>query len=568
MTGSGIVRTDPAHWQRWWQENQNKVDADFERDLLDARGARLVRLQSRFDRFVGEARAILEELYQTAPEKNKESILLRYLRSPEPETRALGAKIVQDDFQQARAIPAAVRDQLRAMVADSSSQVRIVVAQALFRLNDPQAFDALLAQLAREQDADVRMELARALVPMRDVRVVEPLLKLLRDPSLAVAEVAARGLADENLTPLIQKDANLAARVSAELSRALARTGAAGTTSLRVAIVDAMAALKNPNLARVYTNLLNGREPVPVRRAALRALGALGKPNGETWPATAILDSLADPDDAVRQEAVRALKHTADFSHAQTLYELWRRDPRETSPALRDEAWGVLRNLFSDPSATNNQLMVFADRFRGDPERRIEVLKVLAQRLTRQNDEKSQPDLANVRLNLGAEYMELARRAASRTDLEPAAREQAVVENAKQADNYFDLSLQHYRAKDPTDEQMTTTDLLERRMDALLTSRQYTNAAEFAARSIAANSGNQESMGRKIYVEADRLLAAANHEAAQRLIEEAKKMSPPLQGPAASSLERIEAKIRQTRNPPPAPAENGTTPRSAVGSGQ
>ena len=96
------------------------------------------------------------------------------------------------------------------MVGDSSSTVRVEVAQALFLLNDAQAFDALLEQLAREDDADVAHGAGRALVPMRDVRVVEPLLKLLRDPSLAVAEVAARGLSDSNLAPLIQKDPALA----------------------------------------------------------------------------------------------------------------------------------------------------------------------------------------------------------------------------------------------------------------------------------------------------------------------------------------------------------------------
>ena len=250
MTAAGFVRSDPAYWQRWWAENQKKPDTEFERDLLDARGARLVRLQNRFDRFVGETRAILEELYQRTPEKEKESILLRYLRSSEPETRALGAKIVQDDFKQTRPITPVVRDQLRAMVGDNAAQVRIAVAQALLLLNDAQALDALLAQLAREPDPDVRMELARALVPMRDLRVVDPLVKLLRDPSPAVAEVAARGLGSEqDLAPLIRNDPQLSLRVALELRGALDRANA---PPLRASIVDAMGALRNPNLLEVY----------------------------------------------------------------------------------------------------------------------------------------------------------------------------------------------------------------------------------------------------------------------------------------------------------------------------
>ena len=568
MTGASVVRTDPAHWERWWAANEEKPDAEFERDLLEARGARLVRLQNRFDRFVGEARVMLEELYQRAPEKDKESILLRYLRSTEPETRTLGAKIVSDDFKQTRPITPAVRDQLRGMVADSSSNVRIAVAQALFILNDAQASDVLLAQLAREPDADVRMELARALVPMRDARVVEPLLRLLRDPSLAVAEVAARGLGDPNLTPLIQRDPALATRVAQELTQALARRAdGPGTASLRASLVDAMGALRNPNLHNQYVQLLNPRanEPIAVRRAALRALGQLGKPNGETWPANAIAEALRDGDETVRQEAVRALKTTADFGHAESLYALIRRDTRETSQNVRDEAWGVLRNLFSDASATNSQLMQFADRFKDDPEKRIEVAKVLADRLTPLNDPQSQSNLASVRSILGAEYMELARRAADRADLDPVAREQAVIENAKQADIYFDLALKHYRAKDPTDQMMTTSDLLERRMDALLASKQYQTATDFAAASIAANSGNQEAMGRKINAEADRLRNLGRLDDALRLIESAKTMNPPLAAQIAPQLQRIEADVRARMQ---ANQANPSGPRSAVGSGQ
>ena len=562
LTGSSVVRTDPAYWQRWWATNEPKDDAAFEHDLLEARSARLVRQQNKLDRFAGEQRTIFEELYQRVAEKDKEPTLLRFLRSTESETRSLGARLVADDFKQTRPVTPAVRDQLRAMVADSSSQVRVAVAQTLLLLNDAQALGALLAQLEREPDPDVRMELARALVPMRDVRVVEPLVKLLRDPSPAVAEVAARGLASDDLVPLILKDPNLTTRVAVELRRALnERTGQPGTTSLRAALVDAMGVLRITNLRDVFIPLLNAREPVAIRRAALRALGQY---KGETWAAGEIADSLRDPDDSVRQEAVRAMKTTADFGHAEVLYELSQRD---SSRAVRDEAWAVLRNLFSDESAGIQQLFTFADRFRNDPERRIEVFKVLAQRLTPLNDEKSQDALAAVRQNLGAEYMELAKRAATRNDLDPAARQQAVIDNAKLADMYFDLALKHFRAKDPNDTGMATSYLIELRMDALLTSKQYPAAAEFAADCIAANSQNLEAVARKISAEADRLHRQGKIDDALQLIDASKKKNPPLVDPT-SAMERIEAEIRGQQNQTPPASDSLTTPRSAVDSGR
>ena len=560
LTGSSVVRTDPAYWQKWWNETQTWDDGRFERELLEARGARLVRLQNRFERFVDEARAMLEELYQSAPEKNKESILLRYLRSAEPETKVLGAKLVASDFKQTRPVTPAVRDQLRAMVADSSSQVRVAVAQSLFLLNDAQAFDALLAQLAREPDAEVRIELAKALVPMRDARVVRPLVNLLRDPSLPVAEVAARGLGDPNLTPLIQKDVELSTIVATELRKALAdRAAAPGATSLRAALIDAMGSLRNVNLHQVYVDALrpNANEPVAIRRAALRALGQYDRQ--QLAAATFIVDALLDPDESVRLEAVKALRGTADFAHAERLYGVLSRESHESSRAVRDEAWGVLRNLFADPNVTNGQLSAFADRFKGDPEKRIEVLKVLAERLTPKNDADSQRFLAATRENLGAEYMEQARRANADKNLDPAAREEKVIENAKQADSYFDNALQYYRSKDPTDQTMSTSNLLELRMDALLATKQYGAAADFAASSITANPGNQEAMGRKIHNEIDRLARAGQFEDALKLIEAAKAMKPPLADQIASSIERIEKEVRSR-------VQN--EPRSAVGAGE
>src|SRR4030095_7632568 len=104
----------------------------------------------------------------------------------------------------------------------------------------------------------------------------------------------------------------------------------------------------DPTLRPPYERLARRSEPTPVRAAALRALGQLGRPNGQTWPADIIVDALTDPDDAIRLEAVRALKLTADFSHAPSLYERIKPEV-EPNPAVRDEAWEVLGNLFVEP---------------------------------------------------------------------------------------------------------------------------------------------------------------------------------------------------------------------------
>src|SRR5439155_19073955 len=118
--------------------------------LLDARAARLARLEQRFDRVVKEAQSLLADTYQRAPESEREALLNHYLRATEPEMRLVGVQMVLQDFKQPRPIPPSASEQLRAMVGDSSSKVRVAVAQTLFYLNDTSALEALLQQLQQE----------------------------------------------------------------------------------------------------------------------------------------------------------------------------------------------------------------------------------------------------------------------------------------------------------------------------------------------------------------------------------------------------------------------------------
>jgi HEAT repeat protein len=417
-----------------------------------------------------------------------------------------------------------------------------MVAQALFLLNDPGARDALLRQLAQERNPEVRAAMAEALVPLRDPAVVPALLGLLRDPSLEVAEVAARGLADEkNIAQLIRADAALAKQVRDELLLAFeTRTGAPGTGALRVALIDAMAALKDPQLAeRIYVPLLRPNESVAVRAAALRALGKLQQP----WVAGLILQagSVRDQDDQVRMEALNALAMTATFADADSIYGVVR-DEKE-KPPLREKAWQVLRTLFAD--APDEQLTRWADRFRDEPDRRIEILKVLAKRLGAQGNKAR---LAETQQNIGASLMDLSAQSSNGAEK---------IALADEADKYFEPALAYYRERKPNDQDMQTSALLDNRMDALLTSKQYIKAAGFAESSIKLNAANQEGMGRKLRNEVDRLRNEKQYNDAAKLIEALYKMTPSLDDRYRNGIKAIEVEVRA----------NLPKPQSALGSG-
>lgn len=534
MTGFGSTPPDAASWQQWWQDNQAKDAETLARELLESRSTRLARLQRRFDRLAQESATLLVEAYQSAPENRRERMLLRYLRGAEPEVRAVGAELVQADFKQARPIPQSVRDQLRTMIGDSSSQVRVRVANALFLLNDDQAIEALLAQLETEGDAAVRRELAQALVPTRDPRVIRPLLRLLQDRSLAVAEVATRGLGDtENLTPLILKDPALAREVADALRGAWQRRSTGpGTTPLRAALVSTMGTLEDPSFRSLFTELLRPQEPAPVRRAAIRALGDLGQPAA----ADTIVDVLRDPDPAIRAEAITALGKTADSSHAEVIFAFMN---GESDERIGSSAWRVLSNIFAEAGEDPRQaqwLNRWADRFRDNSERRLEVLQVLAKRL--QVDDK-RSELAAVRQNMGEELMRLSAAAQQGGDTQDAE------ERAAQAATMFQLALEYFREKDPNDKDMITGSLREQRLAALLTSRAYDDASRFASESIAANPAHHETMGVPLKREVDRLQTAGQFDDALKLIESVKGMNPKLADQFLGPIERYEQEIRQ-----------------------
>jgi HEAT repeat protein len=544
MTGSANVVRDPGQWQRWFDANQ--ADPNFERNLLAARSARVTVLQQRMDRVVADVQARLGGLYQTIPDTAKEKVLLDYLRAAEPEIRMVGAQLVQDDFKNTRPVPASVRAQLRTMVGDSSSRVRVAVAKTLYALNEPQAIDELLAQLGREQDTDVKIELIRTMVPMRDLRVVDRLVAMLRDPSPAVAEVTAGGLADKDLAPLIQKNPELSRRIARELRAVLdARRNEPGTVPLRAALVDAMGAMKDPSLRDAYAALVRRGEPQPVRLAALRALGQLGRPGGQTWPADIVVDALSDPDDAIRLEAIRALRTTADFSHAERLYEQLK--SQTNSAALREEAWGVLRNIFAE--ADKQRLQFWADRrFRDEPERRVEILKVLAERLIK---DKDLPQLALVQQNIGEDLMKLSAAAAGGGDADAARKDAGL------ANQYFANALEFYRSQNKSDQDMVTSGLIEKRMEAFLATADYKEAAAFAATCIANYPSNQDLVGPKLRNEVDRLRNEHRAADALKLIDAIDDMNPPLAAKFSDFIHQIEQELRSSNSAP--------VPRSAIG---
>jgi HEAT repeat protein len=96
---------------------------------------------------------------------------------------------------------------IRLLVSDTDSGSRGNVAEALGKIGDEKATDALIESL-NDTEAFVRRESAKALGKLKDEKAVEPLIKLLKDPVYKVRADAATALKeigdDRAVAPMIE----------------------------------------------------------------------------------------------------------------------------------------------------------------------------------------------------------------------------------------------------------------------------------------------------------------------------------------------------------------------------
>lgn len=518
MTGLTENSRDVSRWNRWWAAHVAQTDAAFREELLVTRSVRLDAQRLRQEQLTEELGALLTDQYQATNDVNKDTLLLKWMRSNEPAVRVKAAELVVEDFQYNRPFGQPVKDQLRTMVGDSSALVRLQIARTLRTINDTAALEALLTQLAQEPVAENRAAIALALGQIQDLRSVPELEKLLAESEpTSVSEAAADSLA--RLGPLLREKNPAGAKETAERLRTVLerRANQPGSEKLREAVAEALIPLRDPDSLPVYFRLLNLRESERTRRASLKGIAEMH----DQRAADPIVDWLkTEPVAAVRIEAVAAIGATSrGTEHFETLYQ--RMQPAvEPDGTVREQAWKVFQSLL--PEASTEQINRWTTRFQGAPDRRVIVLKALADKLL---GEKKLNDLAQTRQSIGESLMKT-------TPPQPA-----------EAETYFRLALEYYRQEKNTPGQITET-LVRQRMEALLSSRQYTEVARFASEMIKANAENQQTVGSLIRMETERLRDAGDLQNALKLIAEARSMNPPLIERYNRMLEDISTEIQ------------------------
>jgi HEAT repeat protein len=526
MTGLTENGRDLQRWERWWQANSEKNDDTFRNDILASRVAPFDQLRARYSALSREVGVLLRDSYLSAPDAQKKDTVLRYLRDTEPEIRAVGARLIFEDKIDARIVPPEVQDELRKMVGDSSTTVRLQVARTLGALNDPAALQPLLAQLTQETDPDVRAAIATALGPIRDLNAVPPLLDVVNDDSFAVARAAADAL--KELGPkLREENPNLASQTAARLGEVLRKTeGKTGAQELREALVEAMATLHQHDLVGTFARLLNAGEAIRVRRGALKGLGEIGDPKTADF----IVPLLNDPQGAIRLEAVLAMQKTATVENADALAN---RVDQDADEGVRAEAWKVFQSLL--PQMEPPRLQGFADRFRKDPNQRLLILKQLADKQQKTNDVEG---LALTQENIAQVLMDM--------------------NDPKTAAIYYQQALSARENETGTAKDRLIGNL----SNALLQSKQYPEAAKFASDMLKKSGDFQDTIGSAFRTEAERLNKANDPAAALEVVKQAESINPPLAPKYLTQLREVQEEARKLADKSKGPSSD-STPRSA-----
>lgn len=536
MTGQVGNDRDPAKWRQWWEANAAKPDEQFIADVQMARAKQLDRLRIRNQRLIESTQAFLRDMYLATPENRREDALLRMLRDTSAPIRETGAQIVQTEFNEARPISAAVREQLRRLVGDSSGRVRREVAEAIYTLNDSAAADALLAQLSRERDPDVWAEIAKALVRFGDLRAAAPILAMLQSNAPDLVRSAADALRD--LGPkLRQSDPALGKAVTLALTDRLEKLPA-GSSDLRDTIISAMVPYGDPDLRGLFTRLLLPSEPAKTRILALKGFGEMRR----DWAADNIVqsDALTDPDPAIRLAAVEAMGKTALPVHGEMIYGRL----NDESSSVQQAAWDVLTRLFAQFDSAS--LAIWADRFRDQPDRRLVVLQQWQEKV--QNDPA---ELAVVQQNIGDAYLKQE-------------------QYAKAAEN-FQRALDYYSAKGGN--LAFTEGLVSQLLEAYLLATDFERATSFAAEWMKQNPGMKPQLGSKLYSEANRLRSAGEIEESLRLVELTEKIGSTLPEVILADVRKLRETLKNdiakrnggagTIDPPAAQRDPHTPPIAA-----
>lgn len=400
LTNIRAFGNNRSMWKEWWRQNMNKDRSQWLADLADSLGQAKAALEAENSRLRTRLAKSMMDLFADTPAAQRDGRLMSYLKDPLEDVRLVGLELLNRNLAGGASVPADLRTQVRAMIADEDSHVRQESAKLLAALGDGEALKVLLDRLKVENIPAVRVGVLVALGHLQDVKALPVVLAELQskpDDEAAAAAIALGRLARKQ--PL-EDDLRRQAVKALGDRYALAQAGAADA-SVREALLGAMGDIGD----KAFIPLLEAGlkdEAATVRLAAVNGLAILGS----TASAASIEKLVADPADrGVRGAALAALKALGGEKYLGVI--LQRTDSGvEDDAANRQQAWDLALGILSKADA--KRLTETADKLSTRPDAVAQRIKVM-QMLVAMQEEAASPELSTSLRLLGGALSKNAR---------------------------------------------------------------------------------------------------------------------------------------------------------------
>ncbi|MBN2447503.1 MAG: HEAT repeat domain-containing protein [Phycisphaerae bacterium] len=363
----------------WWVSERDLPPAEWQQHQIHRLVALVRQNRQQLGALETRLAKALRTAYQRTPDAERPVILASYLKDPLTTVQLLGLELVEAQLADGKSIPPEVNASVRGLLSTSEAAVRAAAVRAVVAQRDPADGDGLLAMLAKERHAEVRIALVNGLGYVGNAGAVAPMLDQLERPDGRLESEILTTLG--RLAEREQIDAASRPRVVQTLLKVLDRCPA-GEIVKRERTLWAMSRVADPQFLPVFVAALDARESVGVRQAAVRGLAVLD----DASATAALVTATADPDVLVRRQAVELLARWAakgaDDGVVQALFGRLATS-QESDEAIRQSAWdGACRALGRRPIQDIERWMAQLPEDGASRARRaIQLLELEAQQL-------------------------------------------------------------------------------------------------------------------------------------------------------------------------------------------
>lgn len=380
--------TDLLRWQGWWQQYKDVSEEEWMQARTAYFADRARRLRDDLQRAENQILQLHRTLYNKTPLADRPNHFQTLLQNDYPSVRVQAVTWIAETLVEVdQADQKRLVDLLLTLSEDAAEPVQRQAALALEKVNDPRAFDRLIALLQGGSE-NVRAAAARSLGRHRSgkeqkeliARAVAALEKALGDSSLAVIAEAAESLG------------SLGAPETAPILAGLLRHP---SDVIRPAAARALEQIAGPGIVPHLIAALDD----PVAAVRFSVVGGLGRAGAsgsmDEGPKSDLLKRLQvvlvrDSEPGVRSRAATVL---GQLGTAAELPVLWQRVKAVEDHRVQQRAWTAMTDILSR-SGDWNLVMQWDQKLTSEKEysRRVEMLTEIRERWSQADGPKPNLD--------------------------------------------------------------------------------------------------------------------------------------------------------------------------------